>query len=445
MSGRDWTKERWRKQYIREPLQHRAWPVMARGLRELLNALAEDDGTLVRDVDDPDEALLRSLNAQEYELELVQAAVEHLVREGFLERDERSISIPDLPRAQAPRDPTMAMPTDALAAATDGRQTSTERVRAFRARQRERNAAAVSAATVPTETGQSPAAPDAVSPVVAPVSASVSPSRGDNHPESADTSEIQRKPEKPDHPDQSSPARGTVSGRPRDVSAELVSTRWTDDEVSKIARDPERALKLPVHERAVFLRAHPRLADALQPERWPEVLAVGEEFADGMGQNRQYLGPYEKDDGVRRVVELLAAGFPQQSLEYVARVVPRQAWWTAGGKRLGLSLAPAVVVRLSTLPPSTFPLQRLLRLAALLNDDGDPDEPNQLRLFDQMLGTPTRKPGHPARKRTEKETVWARYRRLKDGARGLRVDPIFEPFLASLLKYLAGETQGLIK
>ena len=50
MTGRDWTKERWRKQYIREPLQHRAWPVLARGLRELLNALAEDDGTLVRDV-----------------------------------------------------------------------------------------------------------------------------------------------------------------------------------------------------------------------------------------------------------------------------------------------------------------------------------------------------------------------------------------------------------
>ena len=40
-NGRDWTRERWRKQYVREPLQHRAWPVMARGLRELLNALAE--------------------------------------------------------------------------------------------------------------------------------------------------------------------------------------------------------------------------------------------------------------------------------------------------------------------------------------------------------------------------------------------------------------------
>ena len=53
MTNRDWSKERWRKQYTREPLEERLWPVMARGLRELLNALAEDDGFLIRDADDP--------------------------------------------------------------------------------------------------------------------------------------------------------------------------------------------------------------------------------------------------------------------------------------------------------------------------------------------------------------------------------------------------------
>lgn len=100
-----------------------------------------------------------------------------------------------------------------------------------------------------------------------------------------------------------------------------------------------------MHERAVFLRSHPRLADALQPERWPEVEAIGAAFAEGSGQTKQYLGPYDKDEGVRRVVELLAVGFPQQSLEYVARVVPKQAWWTANGKRLGLSSLSLEVVR----------------------------------------------------------------------------------------------------
>lgn len=112
---------------------------------------------------------------------------------------------------------------------------------------------------------------------------------------------------------------------------------------------------------------------------------------------------------------------------------------------LAKNLAPAVVVRLSKLPPGTFPAQRLMRLAAVLNDEGEPDEANQLRLFEQMLGTPTRRVGRPARRRTEKETVWARYRRLKDGASGLRVDPVYAPFLEAVLQYLAGDTKGLTK
>lgn len=112
---------------------------------------------------------------------------------------------------------------------------------------------------------------------------------------------------------------------------------------------------------------------------------------------------------------------------------------------LARNLSPAVVVRLSQLPPSTFPAQRLLRLAALLDDEGEPDEANQLRLFEQMLGTPARRVGRPARKRTEKETVWARYRRLKDGVSGLRIDPIYVPFLTAVLQYLSGETKGLVK
>jgi ParB/RepB/Spo0J family partition protein len=112
---------------------------------------------------------------------------------------------------------------------------------------------------------------------------------------------------------------------------------------------------------------------------------------------------------------------------------------------LAKNLSPAVVVRLAQLPPSTFPAQRLLRLAALLDDEGEPDESNQLRLFEQMLGTPSRRVGRPARRRTEKETVWARYRRLKDGASGLRVDPVYAPFLSAILQYLSGETKGLTR
>jgi hypothetical protein len=345
INGRDWTKERWRKQYVREPLQHRAWPVMARGLRELLNALAEDDGTLVRDVDDPAQALLRALNPQEYELELVQAALELLLRKGFLAEDEHSIWIPDLPRAQAQRDATTP-PSERTTAPADGRQTSTQRVRDFRARQRERNATGVSDAPVSAPAGDVALGEGGVSDSVSAVSSDVSPSRGNGDLDPSESSEIERKNQKIDHPHHPSGARESVSSRSADVSSELVSTHWMDEEVSKITRDPDRALKLPVQERAAFLRAHPRLAGALEPERWPELVAVGAAFAEGSGQAKQYLGSYDKDDGVRRLVELLAVGFPQQGLEYVARTVPRQAWWTASGKRLGLSsLSPEVVRR----------------------------------------------------------------------------------------------------
>jgi hypothetical protein len=345
MTSRDWTKERWRKQYIREPLQHRSWPVMARGLRELLNALAEDDGTLVRGAEDPIAALLRGLSAQEYELELVEAALGLLLREGFLASDDHSIWIPDLPSSQAQRDATTPS-LERTTAPADARQTSTQRVREFRARQRERNAPGVPEPAVSASTGN--VAPDeaTVSDPVSTVSPAVSPSRGDSDLDPSESSEIERKKQEPDHPHHLSAARESVSPRSADVSSELVSTHWMDEEVSRFSRNPEHALKLPVHERAAFLRAHPRLADALRPEHWPEVVAVGEAFAEGSGQGKQYLGSYDKDDGVRRVVELLAIGFPQQGLEYVARTVPKQAWWSASGRRLGLSsLSPEVVRR----------------------------------------------------------------------------------------------------
>jgi hypothetical protein len=68
-NGRDWTRERRRK-----TMRPRAAPTprlvdMARDLRELLNALAEDDRTLFRRRRRPPAAFLRGLNAREYELE----------------------------------------------------------------------------------------------------------------------------------------------------------------------------------------------------------------------------------------------------------------------------------------------------------------------------------------------------------------------------------------
>jgi hypothetical protein len=107
------------------------------------------------------------------------------------------------------------------------------------------------------------------------------------------------------------------------------------------------------------------------------------------------------------------------------------------------NLAPAVVVRLSQLPANTVPVQRLLRLSALVDDESEPDEASQLRLFKQMLASPTRRGRRAAQPRTQKEMVWQRFQRLRQGKVGIRVDPVYQPFLDSLLKYLAGENKGL--
>lgn len=111
---------------------------------------------------------------------------------------------------------------------------------------------------------------------------------------------------------------------------------------------------------------------------------------------------------------------------------------------LARNLAPAVIVRLSQLPVNTIPVQRLLRLSALADDDGEPDEEAQSRLFNQMLESPTHRGRRAARPRTQKEAVWQRFQRLRQGKVGVRVDPVHQPFLDSLLKYLAGETKGVL-
>ncbi|MFZ5893412.1 MAG: ParB/RepB/Spo0J family partition protein [Myxococcota bacterium] len=126
------------------------------------------------------------------------------------------------------------------------------------------------------------------------------------------------------------------------------------------------------------------------------------------------------------------AGEVQKSPSHVSRAM-----------QLARGLAPAVIARLSKLPPDTLPAQRLLRVAALHDEHGEPDEPNQLRLFLTMLDAPERKSELSERARAEKDNVWERYQQLKQGKLDRRVDPVYRPFLDAVLKYLSGENAGL--
>lgn len=252
--------------------------------------------------------------------------------------------------------------------------------------------------------------------------------------------------------------------------------------MSDIVMIPLRRLKPDVNQARRTFQRIPELADSIARHGLLTNLVVRPAGADGLHEikagERRYRALHLLREQGRLTPEDVPCFVVRTDGEYEALVenVQREevALWELGKKYLNLSesgllqaeiaghigkspghvstaitlarnLAPAVVVRLSKLPPSTFAAQRLLRLAALLDEGGEPDEENQLRLFATMLGTPTRKPGRPARPRSEKETVWARYRRLKDGASGLRLDPVFVPFLNSVLQYLSGATKGLVK
>jgi hypothetical protein len=102
---------------------------------------------------------------------------------------------------------------------------------------------------------------------------------------------------------------------------------------------------LPIQERATRVLEKPHLGRALHPERWPEVQSIATALAEATGLPGGYLGGYEDDPGVQAVLKLYAAGIPQPALEYVARTVPRQAWWSSNGKKLGLSSLTLEVVR----------------------------------------------------------------------------------------------------
>ncbi|HEY0466665.1 MAG TPA: hypothetical protein VGC79_20800 [Polyangiaceae bacterium] len=81
----------------------RAAALVGHGSRiaDYLIRVAEDDGALIRDADEPVDALLLALGVHRDEAELVRAAIVLLRRDGFLAGGARSLFVHNLPAAQA--------------------------------------------------------------------------------------------------------------------------------------------------------------------------------------------------------------------------------------------------------------------------------------------------------------------------------------------------------
>lgn len=363
---KDWAKERWRKLYLREALDQRLWSVMARGLRDYLIRLAEDDGALIRDADDPVEALLLALGAHADEADLVRGAILLLRRDGFLSGSTRSMFVRNLPTAQT-WEPRPSVPPDPEAPLRSApARSSNERVRQFRERQRQagnsagptlESAQTGTASTTPVTSSVTPSVSSPVtgvtSSVTAAVTSNVTSSRAYRKPKSSQSFLDLQIDKQPAHRPRSSCARGVTSSVTSPVTGvtpavtsgiSAPSGKEDDDHQLDFSWDSEEPAKASIRERALALRSQPTLADATHPEQWPEVVGVAQAFARAAGLPDPCLGVYGSDPGVRSILALYAAGFTQIEIERVAAFVPKQVWWRS--KMLGLSsLSPEVVRR----------------------------------------------------------------------------------------------------
>jgi len=369
---KDWSKERWRKLYLREALDQRLWSVMARGLRDYLIRLAEDDGALIRDADDPIEALLLALGAHADEAELVRGAIVLLRRDGFLSGGPRSMFVRNLPAAQTWEPRVATQPAlEASNRASTAARSSNERVRQFRERQRqaatpessthasssqggtEAAPAVTSGVTGSVTSGVTSAVTSVTSSVTETVSGGVTFSRGSRNLKNSESFLDPQRDKQTAHPPRSSRARAvtsSVSGSVTSVTSAvtpsvsaLPQTEDEDDRSYFLCNSEEPAVA-SIRDRALAVRDRPTLAIASHPERWPEVVGVAQAFARASGLPAQCLGEHGSDPGVRSILTLYAAGFTQDELERVAAFVPKQAWWRC--RALGLSsLSPEVVRR----------------------------------------------------------------------------------------------------
>jgi hypothetical protein len=343
--ARDWSREPWIKQHVREPLDDLLRPLMQRAVREYLRKKAEADGSLVVDREDPIGALIHALGAHEAELGLAHEAVTVLLRDGVLRTDGRSIWMPERPASQArapvPIDEESVVPS----APSRPRQTSTNRVRDHRERKRnERNAQAGVSPRVP-------AVPEAVSLTVSPpVSSGVPASRGNRNQDPPHSQKDQKdQKDSHHHPEEDARASGcvplpvspSVSGADEDDDETLNDVgngndRLTENGRVADARPPTsfaEAIRIDVAARAAVVVDNPELADPLRPDQWPEVKAVVLSFATARGCPSQPLGRYAEDKAVQHAVALFAAGYSEADLVHVVRVIANQEW--AKGKGLG--------------------------------------------------------------------------------------------------------------
>jgi hypothetical protein len=128
---------------------------------------------------------------------------------------------------------------------------------------------------------------------------------------------------------------------PRDTAPPQTQVR------ERLPSNLDEAIRIPVCERATLVVDGRCAAQWVQPERWREVVDVEAALAAAEGREPMPLGRYDRDAGVRAIVELYAAGYMPGALREAVQKLARDPWWRE--KKRGLSsLTPEVMRRVLT-------------------------------------------------------------------------------------------------
>lgn len=202
---------------------------------------------------------------------------------------------------------------------------------------------------------------ETVSESVSEASPRASPDRLDDRNEtvSPSVSEASRSPFLPPAPPLQSPdfpkalnaaSEGPVRSRARYADAAPEAGKQAAVIVTP-KRDPrnlEDALELEPQARAEYLLARKGEKDlvlALQAHMWPEVRMPMVSYRDAVGKPNLPIGQYFSDDGVRALVDLLAAGVDCETLCGIIPEIVRSDFWQRATAPLSLSSITVSVVR----------------------------------------------------------------------------------------------------
>jgi hypothetical protein len=87
---------------------------------------------------------------------------------------------------------------------------------------------------------------------------------------------------------------------------------------------------MPLQARSELILSDPYRATWLEPEKWPEVRMAIAGFRDAVKKPKLAIGSFGTDAGVKRLVELYAAGMTAEDVCTALPLVVASPWWTNG-------------------------------------------------------------------------------------------------------------------